>query len=54
MTKICKFLFIVIFVLSVMALANRTIIRIDQDGAPDKLEEIDISKAGIKLAVYKT
>ncbi len=31
-----------------MALANRTIIRIDQDGAPDKLEEIDISKAGIK------
>ncbi len=34
-----------------MALANRTIIRIDQDGAPDKLEEIDISKEGIKLPV---
>jgi hypothetical protein len=32
-----------------MAQANRTIIRIDQDGAPDKLEEIDISKERVKL-----
>jgi hypothetical protein len=32
-----------------MALANRTIIRIDQDGAPDKLEEIDLSKERTKI-----
>lgn len=32
---------------SVMALANRTLIRIDQDHAPDVLEEIDLNKVMI-------
>ena len=30
-----------------MALANRTLIRIDQDLAPDVLEEIDLNKVHI-------
>ena len=39
---------IVVSICLVMALANRTLIRIDQDLAPDVLEEIDLNKVFTK------